>query len=69
MNKECLDGDRVFVIRDFLTADECRAFIARSEQDGYEDATITTSDGSVMRKDVRDNARLILDDVSLVLPP
>jgi predicted 2-oxoglutarate/Fe(II)-dependent dioxygenase YbiX len=65
MNKECLDGDRVFVIRDFLTADECCAFITRSEQEGYEDATITTGDGFVMRKDVRDNARLVLDDVSL----
>jgi predicted 2-oxoglutarate/Fe(II)-dependent dioxygenase YbiX len=65
MTKECLDGDYIFVIRNFLTPEECAAFIAQSEQAGFEEATITTAAGFVMNKDVRDNARLILDDMEL----
>src|SRR5437867_1254634 len=63
--KEPLDGDYVFVIRDFCTAQECAAFIAQSEQAGYDEATITTAAGFIMDKDARDNARLILDDSAL----
>jgi hypothetical protein len=79
MHKEELDGERVFVVRGFLTPGECDEHIAQSEAAGYGDAPITTSDGFVMRKDIRDNARVIVDDVSLaaslferarpVLPP
>jgi prolyl 4-hydroxylase len=65
MNKELLDGDRIFVIHGFLMADECDSFVERSERAGYDEATITTADGFVMVKDIRDNARLIVDDASL----
>ena len=65
MTKEQLDGDRIFVIRDFLTPAECAAFIAQSEAAGYEEATITTLAGAVMNKHYRDNSRLILDDPEL----
>lgn len=65
MIKEQLDGDRIFVIRDFLNDAECESFIARSEQDGYHEATITTTRGFVMAKEIRDNARVIADDPSL----
>ena len=65
MDKEQLDGDRIFVVHDFLTDEECRSFVARSEQAGYDEATITTASGFVMAKDIRDNARLILDDGAL----
>jgi predicted 2-oxoglutarate/Fe(II)-dependent dioxygenase YbiX len=65
MIRESLDGDFIFVIRNFLTPEECDAFIAQSEKAGYEEATITTAEGAVMDKDVRDNARLILDDNEL----
>jgi prolyl 4-hydroxylase len=65
MHKECLDGDRIFVIHGFLAAEECRAFVARSEQSGYDEATITTASGFVMAKNIRDNARLIVDDAPL----
>jgi hypothetical protein len=64
MDKEEIDGDRIFVIR-FLTPEECGAFVARSEQAGYEQATITTPSGFVMAKEIRDNARLIVDDLVL----
>jgi predicted 2-oxoglutarate/Fe(II)-dependent dioxygenase YbiX len=65
MTKESLDGDYIFVIRSFLTPQDCADFITRSEQAGYEEATITTAAGFVMDKDVRDNARLIFDDTDL----
>jgi len=65
MELEELDGDRVFVIHHFLTPEQCAAFIERSEAAGYEEAPITTSAGFVMRKDVRDNGRVIIDDVEL----
>lgn len=60
MHKECLDGDRVFVIDDFLTPAQCRSFLEQSERHGYDEATITTSAGLVMDKEIRDNARLVL---------
>ena len=65
MDKHLLDGDRVFVIRGFLTPEECRAFVATSEHAGYEEATISTGSGAVMAKHIRDNARLIVDTSSL----
>ena len=65
MHKECIDGDRIFLIRGFFTPEECDSFIARSEQAGFDDATINTLGGVVTNKDIRDNARLILDDRSL----
>ena len=65
MTKESLDGDCVFLIRGFATPLECEAFIVHSEKAGYEDAAITTAQGFVMNKDVRDNSRLIEDDQPL----
>jgi predicted 2-oxoglutarate/Fe(II)-dependent dioxygenase YbiX len=60
-----LNGRKLFVIPQFLTAEECQAFIDRSEQLGYVDAPINTSFGPLLRKDVRDNHRLLLDDPQL----
>jgi len=65
MHKESVEGERVFVIRGFLTSEECEAHIARSEAAGYGDAPITTSSGFAMRKDIRDNARVMVDDMDL----
>ena len=42
MHKECIDGDRIFVIYDFLTTEECQSFVVRSEKKGYDDAPIST---------------------------
>jgi hypothetical protein len=69
MTKETLDGHYIFVIRNFLTLQECGGFVTQSEQAGYEEATITTAAGFVMDKDVRDNARLLLDDTDLAARP
>jgi predicted 2-oxoglutarate/Fe(II)-dependent dioxygenase YbiX len=65
MTRESLDGDQIFVVRRFLTAEECGSFVARSERAGYDAATITTTHGAVTAMDIRDNARLIVDDQSL----
>jgi hypothetical protein len=65
MEKVEYDSSRLFVIRSFLSPEECTAMIARSEAIGYGDAPITTSVGFVMRKDVRNNERVIIDDVDL----
>jgi prolyl 4-hydroxylase len=65
MKRENLDGDRVFLIHDFLSAEECTAHIAATEALGYRDAPITTSFGFQMRKDIRNNERVMFDDVDL----
>jgi hypothetical protein len=65
MVKEGIDGDRVFVIRNFCSTEECDAFVAQSERTGYGDATINTAIGVFVDKTIRDNARVLLDDVAL----
>jgi predicted 2-oxoglutarate/Fe(II)-dependent dioxygenase YbiX len=62
MQKEVILENRIFLIHDFLSAAECREFIDRSEQSGYTDAPINSVFGASIRKDVRDNTRVILDD-------
>ena len=65
MEVDFLDGPKLFVIRGFLSPQECQGFIERSEEVGYVDAPITTSVGFVMRKDIRDNSRVIVNDPGL----
>lgn len=65
MERELLRGDSLFVIHDFFTPEECDEHIAISEAQGYDDAPITTASGFVMRKDVRNNTRVIIDDSDL----
>src|SRR5947209_18432507 len=63
--EQLLDGDLIFVLHDFLSPEECEHFIALSEGAGYEGASITTGTGFVMRKDIRNNDRVIRDDPAL----
>jgi predicted 2-oxoglutarate/Fe(II)-dependent dioxygenase YbiX len=65
MHVEELNGDRVFVIHECLSGPECEQLIHQAESLGFDDAPITTSAGFVMRKDVRNNTRVILDDHAL----
>ncbi len=65
MRREDLDGDALFLIHDFFTPEECADTIAFSEERGYEDAPITTQFGAVIRKDVRDNMRVMVDTHAL----
>src|SRR4051812_43026447 len=65
MEVDYLDGPKLFVVRDFLAPHECLELIECSERLGYADAPITTTGGFVMRKDIRDNQRVIVDDPDL----
>jgi len=62
---EELNGPKIFVIHDFLSRAECAAHLRHSEQVGYADAPITTASGFVLRKDIRDNDRVMIDDAAL----
>jgi len=62
---EQLDDPRLFVIHGFLSPEGCERLTERSEQLGYADAPINTAFGPLLRKDVRDNQRLLLDDPEL----
>ncbi len=61
MIKEELDSDKVFVLHNFLTSDECVALIRRSEGLPYEIGTV----GGVVAEGIRNNERLLVDDKSL----
>jgi predicted 2-oxoglutarate/Fe(II)-dependent dioxygenase YbiX len=65
MRKELLCGDDIFVLRDFFTPEECGDHIRLSEEAGYDDAPISTGRGAVVRKDVRNNDRVMIDDPTL----
>lgn len=56
-------ADGIFTIDGVLSLEECAAYVALTEARGYEAATITTASGFAMRPDIRNNSRVILDDV------
>ncbi len=55
-------ADGIFTVPGLLTPDECQEYIAFTEAKGYEAAPITTVSGFVMRPDIRNNTRVIVDD-------
>lgn len=59
MPKESWLNDYVFVVHEFFTPEECSKYIQISEDLGYEEATITSPQGTVLRKDIRNNQRVI----------
>lgn len=65
MQRTVIVPDRIFTIDNFFTPDECAHYIALSERSGYEAASVQTLTGAQMRPDIRNNARLILDDATL----
>lgn len=65
MLKHDIDTGRIFTIQDFLDADTCAALIDRAERHRFDDAPINSGGEFVMRKDVRNNTRVMLDDVEL----
>jgi predicted 2-oxoglutarate/Fe(II)-dependent dioxygenase YbiX len=56
---------RTFTIAELLTPEECGALIARVERHGFEEAPITTDRGMLMAPEIRNNTRVMLDDVDL----
>lgn len=61
MHREDLQGDLLYVIRDFFSAEECRRLVAFSERLGYADAPLTTPFGFILNKEVRNNTRVMVD--------
>jgi hypothetical protein len=61
MTKEELDPGKVLVIHEFLSGEECAALIRRSEGLIYEPGTVA----DVVIEDVRNNERVLVDDVTL----
>jgi prolyl 4-hydroxylase len=55
----------VWTVDGVLSGEECAGLIARIEEAGCVPAPISTGAGFVMRPDVRNNTRVILDDVAL----
>ncbi|MCA9173685.1 MAG: 2OG-Fe(II) oxygenase [Planctomycetales bacterium] len=53
--------DEIFTVSEFLDRDECLAHIEFAESMGFADAPITTASGPQMRKDIRNNARVMFD--------
>jgi len=58
-------GNCLLTLHPVLTPEECAAFIARAEGDGFEIATINGSAGVRVDRLVRNNDRVIIDDPAL----
>lgn len=58
-------GRSVFTLEKFLSKDRCAELIARAEQRGFSIATINTRHGVEVDRDVRNNDRVIVDDLAL----
>src|SRR6187549_3018150 len=54
--------DEIFTVADFASSAECQQFIQRAESLGFSDAPINSTFGAEIRKDVRNNSRVMLDD-------
>jgi predicted 2-oxoglutarate/Fe(II)-dependent dioxygenase YbiX len=65
MELEVIIPEQIFVIKDFLTTEECRRLIYLSESEGFEDAPINSGGVAVMRPGTRNNARVIFDNTEL----
>lgn len=58
-------GAGIFLIDDFLHPEECKRFIAISEEIGFSEAVISTDDGDKVMKEARNNDRILHDDKDL----
>lgn len=66
MHKEELFRSDIFLVHEFFSPDECRHYIWLSESAGYDDAPINAgAAGQIIRKDVRNNDRVMVDDREL----
>jgi prolyl 4-hydroxylase len=55
----------LFTLPRLLSAAECEAMIAMGEARGFAPAPVTTAAGFQMRPDIRNNTRVMVDDVAL----
>lgn len=59
------EQESIVTVSNFLSPEECEAFIRLTQAVGYEEAPITTFRGFAMRPDIRNNTRVMKDDVAL----
>jgi hypothetical protein len=57
--------DQIFTVDEFFTPQECEKHIALAEEAGFGDAPINSALGVQIRKDVRNNTRVMVTDVEL----
>lgn len=55
-------SEEICTVTDFFSAEECDSYVRLAESIGFEEAPINTALGPIIRKDVRNNTRVILDD-------
>ncbi|NET03100.1 MAG: proline hydroxylase [Sphaerospermopsis sp. SIO1G2] len=55
-------SNKILLVKKLLDDKQCDNYIQMAEAIGFEEATITTSQGYVMNKNVRNNDRVIFDD-------
>jgi hypothetical protein len=54
--------DEIFTVSAFFTPAECEACVQLAESHGFSDAPINSTFGPQLRKDVRNNTRVMIDD-------
>ncbi len=57
--------EEVFVVPEFFSEEECQHFIQMCESHGFEEALVSTEKGQVRNTNLRNNDRIILDDLQL----
>jgi predicted 2-oxoglutarate/Fe(II)-dependent dioxygenase YbiX len=57
--------DGIFTIESVFSPLECRDLIDRAEAIGFEAATVRSADGPMMMTKIRNNDRVVIDDVTL----
>lgn len=58
-------ASEVWSIENFWSPEKCEKFIARSEKIGYEQAKVDTDKGAIVVESVRNNNRILHNDVEL----
>jgi predicted 2-oxoglutarate/Fe(II)-dependent dioxygenase YbiX len=58
-------SDQIWTIHNFLSPEECAALITSSEQIGFSEAEVSLPGGAQMMKGLRNNFRLLHQDVAL----
>lgn len=58
-------AEGIYVIKNLYSPNLCAAYVLLSERTGYEPAPINTSHGVMRNENIRNNARVILDDEEL----
>jgi len=58
-------SDKVWGVIDFITSEQCKQFIAKSETTGFDEAAINVGGHQEVFKQVRNNERILFDDLAL----